>query len=164
MKTSGKIFLYGLYTLAAVFVFVYLLFPSETVSEIIETRIAKANPNLQITLDKANPMFPPGLKMAPVEVAYSGIPVLHMDYLKVVPGMFSMIGNEKKVKFNGGLGRGSLKGHADLTMDNQRPQTKVTVNLDNVSTDALEVLDQWPAYQLIGSGLVPLSQDRGDSL
>ena len=144
MKTPGKILLYGLYTIAAAFVFLYLLFPSDTVSEIIESRIAKANPDLQITLDKANPVFPPGLKIAPMDVAYSGIPILQMDYIKVVPAISSLMGNEKKVKFFGRLGHGTLKGYADLTVNNQRPQTKVTINLDNVSTDAFEVLDQWP--------------------
>lgn len=150
MKTPGKILLYGLYTIAAVFVFLYLLFPSDTVSEIIESRIAKANPDLQITMDKANPVFPPGLKITPMDIAYGGIPILQMDYLKVVPAIFSIVGNEKKMSFYGRLGNGTLKGYADLTLNNQRPQTKVTINMDNVSTDALEVLDQWPGYQLVG--------------
>lgn len=150
MKTPGKILLYGLYTIAAVLVFLYLLFPSKTVSDIIEDRIAKVNPDIKISMDEASPVFPPGLKISPVGVAYGDIPILQMDYLKVVPAILSIAGNEKKVKFTGKLGRGTLKGFADLTLDDQRPQTKVTINLDNVSTDALEVLDQWPGYQLIG--------------
>lgn len=150
MKTSGKILLYSLYAIAAVFVFLYLLFPSKTVSDIIESRISKSNPDIQISMDEANPVFPPGLKMAPVDLAYGNIPILRMDYLKVVPGLFSIIGSEKKVSFNGKIGRGSIKGNADLTIDDQRPQTNITVNLANVPTDALDVLEQWPGYQLIG--------------
>lgn len=150
MKTPGKILLYSLYAVAAVFVFLYVLFPSKTVSDIIETRISKANPDIKISMDETNPVFPPGLRFEPLEVVYADMPILHMDYLKIIPGIFSIIGSEKKVAFNGKLGRGSLKGYVDLTEGNQRPQTKVTVNLANVSTDVFEVLEQWPGYQLIG--------------
>jgi type II secretion system protein N len=151
MKTPGKIILYSLYTFAAMCLFFYLLFPAKTVSDIIEDRVAKANPDFQLSMDEASPVFfPPGLKLEPLEVFFANMPILRMEYLKVAPGLLSVIGGDKKVTFNGRLGHGTLKGRADLAVDNQRLQTKITVNLAEVPTDAFEILDQWPGYQLVG--------------
>ncbi|MDA8139859.1 MAG: type II secretion system protein GspN [Desulfobacteraceae bacterium] len=150
MKTPGKILLYSLYTIAAVCVFLYLLFPSKTVSDIIKEKVAKANPDVQLSTEEASPVFPPGLKLKPLELAFANMPLLRMDYLKVAPGLLSAFSSDKNVTFNGRLGHGTLRGRAELSKEDQGPQTKITVNLANVPTDAFEILDQWPAYQLVG--------------
>lgn len=151
MKRSGKILLYSVYTLAALCVFLYLLFPSDTASELIMAQLAKVNRDLEIKIQDTFPVFPPGLKFEPLDVAYASMPVLRMENFKVRPGLLSMMSNQKKVTFNGDMGTGELKGRAEIMTEDQRPQAILNVNLTKVPINAFEVLDDLlPGYQLVG--------------
>jgi len=150
MKRSGKILLYSLYTIAAICVFLYLLFPSDTASELVMAQLAKMNKDIQVDIKETNPVFPPGLKFQPLDISYSSIPVLRMDQLKIMPSLFSMLGAQKEVAFKGILGTGEMKGRAEIMMENQRPQTILNINLTKVPVNVFEVLDLLPGYQVMG--------------
>lgn len=151
MNSTGKILLYGLYTLAAVVFFLYLLFPSRTISDLIVERIARIRPDVQVRIEQAHPAFPPGLKLEPLSVGYADMPVVRMPYVTITPALLSMLGREKQIAFDGPLGHGALKGHAELVLAGQKPQTKVTLNLTDVPLDVFELLRRrWPAYQVSG--------------
>lgn len=151
MKLSGKILLYGLYTTAAVCVFLYLLFPSQTASELVMTQISNINNDIQVDIQDTHPVFPPGLKFEPLDVAYTSKPIVRMEHLKVVPSLFSILGNQKKISFSGALGSGEMKGRAEFLMDDRRPETMFNVNLTKVPIQVFEVLDLLPGYELAGS-------------
>jgi type II secretion system protein N len=151
MKFKATFVLYGLYALAAACVFLYLLFPSQTISALIVERITRESPAVRVSIQETQPVFPPGLKLQPLTVEYGAIPIVRMSHIKVMPALFSMLGNEKQVSFKGPLGRGSLKGNADFHMDGQMPQTRVVMNLSEVPLDVFDVLQQLTAYQLSGN-------------
>lgn len=150
MKHTRKIILYGLYTLVALGLFLYWRFPSQTVSQLIIAQIQQASPAIQVSIKDAYAAFPPGLKLEPVAVAYADLPIVNLDYLKVTPALLSILGSQKEFTFNGVMGRGTLKGSAELITDEQRPQTKIILNLNNVPIDYLEMLKQWPKYKIAG--------------
>jgi type II secretion system protein N len=151
MKTKAKLFFYGIFTITAFCVFLYLLFPSQMVSALIVSRIAGINPQVQVSLNDTRPsVLPPGLRFKPLSVAYADIPVMHMPYFKVMPAIFSFIGDQKEFTFSGPLGAGALKGHAAVSLQGPKPQTKVTMNLTEVPVDVIEILQQWPNYKLAG--------------
>jgi type II secretion system protein N len=150
MKSSKTFFLYTLYTLAALLVFLYVRFPSQTIRDVIVTRVGKAQPELQITTEGAYPVFPPGLKLEPLALAYSDIPIVRMEYLKVVPGLISLFRQQKEMDFSGPLGSGSLKGYAEIALEERRPKINVVMNLAGVPVESLELLDMWPDYKLVG--------------
>ncbi|MBI5063460.1 MAG: type II secretion system protein GspN [Desulfatitalea sp.] len=149
MKNTRKIFLYALYTLTAVGFFLYWLFPSKTVSDLIVSRINQVSPVLQVDIKNAYAAFPPGLKFEPVAMAYADLPIMRFDYLKVTPSLLSLLSSQKQFDFSGTLGTGTLKGKAELTSE-ERPQSKVTFNLDRVPIDLLEFLKMWPNYKVAG--------------
>jgi len=149
MKNTHKIFLYALYTLAAMGFFLYWLFPSRIVSDLIVSRIQQSSPVLQVDIRNAYAAFPPGLKLEPVAMAYADVPIARFDYLKVTPSLLSLLRGPKHFDFSGTLGTGTLKGKAALTSDD-RPQTQVTLSFDRVPIDLLEFLKQWPNYKVTG--------------
>lgn len=149
MKNSRKIILYALFTLAALGFFLYWLFPSKTVSDLIVSQIRQASPALQVEIENAYAAFPPGLKLEPVSMALADMPIARFDYLKVTPALLSLLGSQKQFDFNGAMGPGTLKGKAELTTE-ERPQSKVTLNLDRVPIDLLTFLKQWPNYKVAG--------------
>jgi type II secretion system protein N len=149
MKNTHKFFLYALYTLAAMGFFLYWLFPSRIVSDLIVSRIQQSSPVLQVDIRNAYAAFPPGLKLEPVAMAYADVPIARFDYLKVTPSLLSLLRDPKHFDFSGTLGTGTLKGKAALA-SNDRPQTQVTLSLDRVPIDLLEFLKQWPNYKVTG--------------
>ena len=151
MKITAKIFLYGIYAVAAVVFFLYYLFPSEIIGDLLMERISQTQPDLQLTTDKVYPtLFPPGLKLQPVSVAYADMPILKSERLAIVPSLFSLLSNQKEFTFSGPLKSGHFKGHAELTMDGKRIQSKITMNLETVPVEVMEILKQWPQYQASG--------------
>jgi type II secretion system protein N len=149
MKNTRKIILYALYTMAAGGFFLYWLFPSKTVGDLIVSQIRQASPVLQVEIQNAYAAFPPGLKLEPVDLAYANLPIVRFDFMKVTPSLLSLLSGQKQFDFSGALGTGTLKGKAELTGED-RPQTKVTLNLDRVPIDLLEFLKQWPNYKVTG--------------
>jgi type II secretion system protein N len=149
MKNTRKILLYTLYTLVAIGFFLYWRFPSKTVGDLIVSQIRQVSPVLQVDIENAYAAFPPGLKLEPVTMSYAELPIARFDYLKVTPSLLSLFGSQKQIDFSGALGTGTLKGKAELTTE-ERPQTKVTLNLDRVPIDLLEFLKQWPNYKVAG--------------
>jgi len=150
MKMSKKIVLYTLYTLAALLFFLYLRFPTQMVGDLVVAEAEKAKPDLQISTAGAHPVFPPGLKLEPFALAYSDVPIIRMAHLKVLPGLISMFRQNKEMDFSGPVGSGSLKGHAQIALDERRPKINVVMNLARVPIETLEILDLWPDYKLAG--------------
>ena len=129
--------------------FLYWLFPSRTVSDLIVSQIKQVSPAFQVDIKNAFAAFPPGLKLEPVAMAYADLPIARFDYLKVTPSLLSFLKGPMQFDFNGSLGTGTFKGKAALTTD-ERPQTQVTISLDRIPIDLLEFLKQWPNYKVAG--------------
>jgi type II secretion system protein N len=151
MKSTGKIMFYGLYAVLALGFFLYLLFPSQAVRDLVVARIEQTHPDIRVHMEGAHPVFPPGLKLAPLSVAYAGVPILNMAHLKVLPGIFSFLGSQKHLAFSGPMGSGALKGHADLKLDVPQPEVKLTLNLAGIPVEELEALKQLHQFGLAGT-------------
>ncbi len=147
MNRTSKIFIYGIYSLVAMFFFLYYLFPSNLMRELLMEHVAQAQPDVHISIQQIHPIVPPGLKLEPFSVSYGQIPILHAEHLKVTPELFSLLSDSKKFAFKGSMGGGQLKGRAELYNKAKRPQAKIMLNLSSVPLDAIEILDQWPNYQ-----------------
>ena len=152
MKPTGKILLYGIYTLFAAGILFYLRFPSDIVRDMIVAKLARTQPNIQLRIQGAHPIFPPGIKLEPLSVAYADIPIANMDFIEIIPGLLSIMSNQKEFALNGPLnGGGTLKGHAEIVTDNPQPQLKCTFNIAGVPVEMLELVKKYPDYKPSGA-------------
>jgi type II secretion system protein N len=163
MKYSGKILLYSGFALVAVIFFLYLLFPSELFRDVLEERVAQINPDLMIVTETIQPTIPPGLKLQPLVISYTDLPVLRSDYLKVTPNLFSLLSDPKVFHFKGPIGSGDFRGRGEINRKTKRPQDKLTLNLNNIPVEVIEMLELWPQYQPSGelSGRVNYDSLKG---
>lgn len=151
MKLTAKKLLYCIYAIAAVAFFLFYLFPSEIMRDLLLERISQTQPDLHVTTQQVQPtLFPPGLRFKPLAVAYADFPILQSEHINIVPKLFSLLGDQKEFAFSGPLKSGLIKGHAELAMDAKRPQSKITLNLETVPLEVIEILKQWPQYQASG--------------
>jgi type II secretion system protein N len=163
MKSTSKIFLYTGFALAAVIIFLYLLFPSELFRDVLEERVAQINPDLMVVAETIRPTIPPGLKLQSVVISHTDFPVMRSDYLKVTPNLFSLLSDPKVFNFKGPLGSGDFRGRGEINRKTKRPQDKVTLNLNNIPVEVFEILERWPQYKPSGelSGRVNYDSLKG---
>ena len=96
MNRTGKYLLYTVYTIGAVVFFLFMLFPSETLKRIIIEQMAAVQPDIEFETETIQLVFPPGLRVAPISLAYAGKPALQVDQIKIVPlSFFSFFRNQK---------------------------------------------------------------------
>jgi type II secretion system protein N len=150
MKNTTKYILYGCYTLVTVIFFLYYLFPSETARALIVQEFEKIHPQVHVSTDHVRPTFPPGLKLQPLTLEFEQTPLLRSNYLIVEPDLFSWIGAQKSLNFNGTIGTGEYNGRAELTAETKRPQNTVWLNLKAVPLETLAILEQLPLFKAAG--------------
>jgi type II secretion system protein N len=150
MNRTAKFILYVVYSVAVVVFFLVVLFPSQPLKRMIIEQVALAQPEIELQTETVRIVFPPGLKLAPIAIAYAGIPVIKVDQVKLIPSLVSFVSQTKHIGIRGDIGSGALKGQSVLIQDAKRPQTKMTLNLSNVPIAMLSVANQWPQFRPSG--------------
>ena len=163
MGKSGKFIIYAAYSLIAVLFFLFILFPSEKLKSYVDNRITALDPAINFDTKKIELAFPLGIKLTTASFAYAGIPAVSVDRIKIKPSLFSVFSDTKKLIIAGNVGPGIFKGAVELTIDEQRAQTKLTMNLINIPIDRIEIVNQWPQYSPSGeiNGYVDYDSRRG---
>ncbi|MEJ2156299.1 MAG: type II secretion system protein GspN [Desulfobacteraceae bacterium] len=150
MKPTKKIFFYIVFGLAALVVFLYLRFPSDLVRHALEVQLKKADPKASFEIDHISPTIPPGLKLEPLSIHYAEQPIIRLDFLKVRPNLFNIFSSSDRYIYRGDIGSGDLRGQAVTEVENNRAQSKITLTLNRVPLNYLEILNQWKGYQADG--------------
>jgi type II secretion system protein N len=150
MKPATKIFLYIVFGLVSLVIFLYLRFPSEMVKYALEDRIQKVDPKASLEIDRISPAIPPGLKLEPLSVRYADQPIIRLDFLKITPSLFNMFSNTGRYSYRGDIGSGDLRGRFATEVKNDRIQSKITLNLNRVPLNYLDILHQWKGYKSDG--------------
>jgi type II secretion system protein N len=146
MKPTLKILIYALYALTAGIVFLYLLFPSDLIKEVLVERLAQTQSGIQVRVETIRPTLAPGLSFQPLSISYADKAVLRSEQVKLRPHLLSLLGDPKIFSFNGPLGSGRFSGHAEMTRKQKRPQNTIHIDLTGVPLDAIELFKQWPHY------------------
>ena len=151
MKQKTNILIYALYTLFAAVVFLYLLFPSDPVREILIEQLAKTQPDLNIQIETIRPTIPPGLRFQPLSVGFAGKPFINSKKVNVRPHLLSLMRDIKIISFSGPLGSGRFDGRAELEQTLKRSQKIIDVNLTEVPLEAIAFFKQWQEFAPYGS-------------
>jgi type II secretion system protein N len=141
MSRSKKILLYLCFGIAAAVVFLYTLFPSETVKNLIVNGISAANPNLKISIEKVKPVLPPGIVLQDIDLEYGKMALIDAAYAKLVPLPWTLFQNRKTVSFKITTGQGKIAGQAFISSD-------ATPSLDNLNAALSDIqLNQVAAFK-----------------
>lgn len=151
MKRTGKFLLYGIYALMAVGLFLYLLFPSAVVRELVVAQVRQSHSAVDVRIDEVRPSFPPGLRMFPLSFSYAGTQIIALQQLKVVPKLTSLLGNEKQVAYNGSIqGGGGLEGYVRILQEAPRQKISGTLNVSQLPIENIALLKQISQVAVVG--------------
>ena len=161
MKKYQSWFLYGLYTLAVAALFGYILFPSELVKSYLIAEIRKLNPNVNLTIEDVRPVFPPGLRLANVQLNYLGLPFMRADSATVVRPLKSLIAAGKGYRFKMKIHDGSIAGTASIGGRGADAAMDVQADVNHIAIGKLPFLSDLPGGKLEGTARAKLSYRGG---
>jgi len=130
MNNTKKKFLYISYIIAAFIFFLYVLFPSDTVKIYIEHKLGGINPDLSISIDNINPVFPPGVRLNTVSFYYIRSLFLDAETIKIVPRIFSVFSSKTAFSFKSAAYDGIINGKA--TIGSNAGQIKIDADLSGI--------------------------------
>jgi len=137
MNNARKWTLLTTYVVAIVVVFLYLLFPSETVKTYIGYRMSGISPEVGFDIDQVRLGIPPGLSLQDLDLHYQGKSAVRFDRMELVPAYLSLFTSDPTVKFTGLLAGGGIKGWTGIS---ESGPMHAQLILDAVQLDQLPVL------------------------
>ena len=154
MNAAKTIAFYALYTLVVTGVFLYYLFPSESVRAFVGYQVHQADPSLELTIDAVAPTLPPGLTFQSALLSRNAEPLAAASRLKVTPALTTLFGPEIAIGFKGEVYGGALKGNLVLDRTKKRPEPPVralTANVVGLQVAQLHALERIPGYTVSGT-------------
>lgn len=103
---------YAVYVIAATLFFLYALFPSEALTAYLSHRLSGGRPDVTVSIDRIEPVLPPGLRLEPVRYSHTGRPLFELSQLSVRPELMSLIGRGTVYRFEGRAYGGRVAGEA----------------------------------------------------
>ena len=163
MSDSVKRLLYILYIVTVAVVFLYLLFPSETVKRYVSAEISRSIPELTVAIARVKPSFPPGILLNRVGVRLRDETLFDFDRIKIRPVLSSLIGSKMSWSFDARAYSGQIRGRADVKAGNPQRQVTLDAELSDIQIRSIEAIGRLSPHTVSGvlSGTVSYQQSSG---
>lgn len=165
MKRFRTWFFYIAYTLFAVGLFLFLMFPSESFKGAVSTYLLKTFPAYQIQIGQVLPILPLGLGMNSVRISKQDRLNVHIDEIKLTPRLVTLFSDIKTINFHGKAYSGALDGDIDINRLDTGLYAEILLKLSGIRVDEIEYLQTVIARKLSGSlnGSVSIVDEPGSA-
>jgi type II secretion system protein N len=150
MKISKKSIFYTIYIIAITGIFLYFLFPSDTLKTYLAYRLSQGNPDVTVTIDRVSPVIPPGISLYNVAIAHQNKPLVDLEKLKLMPSILSLFSDTTTVNFKGYLNAGSISGRAELDDHSGVQEVKGDGRISELQVEGIPALKRLPADKIAG--------------
>jgi len=168
MKRFRTWFFYLVYTVVAVGLFLYLLFPAEAFKGAVSAYLVKTIPAYQIQIDHVTPVLPLGLGLDSVRISQQDRLNAQIDEIKLTPKFASLFSEAKTINIQGKAYSGALDGNIDLNQRDDGLHAEILLKLSGIHVDEIEYLQSVIERKLSGrlSAIVTIVNEpgSGDSL
>jgi len=149
MGSIQKILLYIAFTIVMGVVFLYLLFPSDTLRAYIETQIQQNAPDVSVEIGQVSAAFPPGLNLVNILCEYQELPLVTASLATVRPALLKLLGSEKVANFKIETSEGRVDGRAIMRTGKQTVLA-LDAHIDGVALQEIAGLRAIPDYIISG--------------
>ncbi|MGD9362851.1 MAG: type II secretion system protein GspN [Desulfobacterales bacterium] len=150
MKISKKSIFYTIYIIAITVIFLYFLFPSDTLKTYLAYRLSQGNPDVTVTIDRVSPVIPPGISLYNVAIAHQNKPLVDLEKLKLMPGILSLFSDKTTVNFKGYLNEGTINGRAELDDHSGAQEVTCDGRISGLQVEGIPALQRLPADKIAG--------------
>ena len=151
MKPTKKTLLYAAYIIGLTVFFLYYLFPSDAVKDYVAYQISRGNPDISVTIDRVNPVLPPGIKLHAVGIAHGNQALIDLDNVKITPGLLSFFSSTKTARFKSRVNAGSVDGWAQVNRLSDQPTEKIEGTISGVQVQGIPALKRLTAHKITGN-------------
>jgi type II secretion system protein N len=164
MGSFQKILLYIAFTAVMAVVFLYLLFPADSLRAYIQAQIEKNAPDVSVEIGQVSATFPPGIKLANILCEYQELALVTANQATVRPALLKLLGSEKVVNFNLDTSEGRIDGRGVMQVGKQSA-VSVEAEIDRLALQEIAALRAIPEYIITGllSGKVTYRATQGRS-
>jgi len=165
MNHPKSILLYAGVVLAALAVFLYLRFPSETIKELISTQVSQSASGVKMEIEELSPNLPSGVTMTNVDLTYQNQPLFTAEEAKIKARPSTLISDKKTVSYTLLTNGGRIKGHAQFRSKNGQG-IDVKARFNSIQLKNIPAIKAFSGYDVSGilDGSVDISgPDRNDS-
>jgi type II secretion system protein N len=159
--------LYLAYALAAVLLFLYVLFPSEDFKKALMNRVENANLGYNIRIETLKPAIPPGIQLASVRILREDQTIGLIRKLTLKPEWFGLVIGQHPILFSGMAYDGSFNGKVNFTQNDWSHIENLNISLNRIriKDSALSFIEGAPVLNglLSGSAAYAVSQKSGDN-
>ena len=150
MKISKISLLYSVYIIAITGFFLYYLFPSDPLKTYLAYRLSQGNPDITVTIDRVNPVIPPGINLHDVGIVHHNKALIDLDSLKIMPGILSLFSDKSTVNFKGRVNAGTFSGRAELDDTSGGQEIKADGRISGIQVQGIPALQRLPADKISG--------------
>jgi type II secretion system protein N len=150
MKISNKSLLYTIYIIGITGVFLYYLFPSDTLKTYLAYRLSQGNPDITVTIDRVSPVLPPGINLHEVGIVYQNEALIDLDRIKIMPGILSLFSNKTTVNFKGRVNTGTFSGRVELDDNSGGQEVKCDGRISGIQVQGIPAMQRLPADKISG--------------
>jgi type II secretion system protein N len=150
MKISKKSIFYATYLIAITGIFLYYLFPSDTLKTYLAYRLSQGNPDVTVTIDRVSPAIPPGISLYNVGIAHQNKALVDLAKLKLMPSFLSLFSDKTTVTFKGYLNAGTISGRARLGGLSGAQEVKGDGRISDIQVEGIPALQRLPADKIAG--------------
>ncbi len=147
MKISKKSIFYTIYIIAITGIFLYFLFPSDTLKTYLAYRLSQGNPDVTVTIDRVSPVIPPGINLHNVGIVHQNRALVDLEKLKLMPGFLSLFSDKTTLNFKGYLNAGTISGRAEF---GGVQEVKGDGRISALQVEGIPALKRLPADKIAG--------------
>lgn len=150
MSTFRKGFFYAAYIIVATIFFAYYLFPSDAAKKYISGNLTATHPQLNITIERVTPAFPPGLRLQAINLYHRDALLLKAEHIKIVPGYLSLFSPAIDFVFKGRAYAGILEGRGKITKNRAVRQVMAAARLSGIQIEQIASIQDLSGLKLSG--------------
>jgi type II secretion system protein N len=150
MSNIRKGFLYAAYILVATIFFAYYLFPSDAAKKYISENLTATHPELNITIDRVTPAFPPGLRLQAINFYQRDALLLEVEQIKIVPGYLSLFSPVIDFAFKGRAYAGLLEGRGNITKNRAARQIMTGARFSGIQIEKIAAIQDLAGLKISG--------------
>lgn len=164
MGRIQKIIGYIAFTAVMAVVFLYLLFPKDTLRAYVQAQIQQNLPDVSVEIGQVSPTFPPGLTLANILCEREELPLVAAKRATIRPALLKLLGSAKVVNFDVETSEGRIDGQGILRTG-KGGELSVEADLEEIALEEIAGLRAIPDYVISGllSGKVDFNAVPGRS-
>ena len=139
------------YIIGIIVFFLYVLFPTDAVKDYVIYKIRQVNPGINVTIDRASPVLPPGIKLHAIGIAHGSRALIDIDSVKITPGLLSFFSSRKTARYKGHVNVGTIDVRAETDSNSDGHAEKIEGTLSGIPVQKIPAQKGLTAHKISGS-------------